>query len=81
MTVLLAIAAGGALGTVIRQFVDSQITHCLVAIATFSIFSLKVAVLYERRQMMPTAGYVAPSVVLAVGGLFAELALVRAVAA
>lgn len=53
----------------------------LGAFTTFSTFSLQVVLLYERGQMMLAAGYAASSVVLAVGGLFAGLALVRAVAA
>lgn len=52
----------------------------LGAFTTFSTFSLQVVLLYERGQMMLAAGYAVSSVVLAVGGLFAGLALVRAVA-
>ena len=53
----------------------------LGAFTTFSTFSLQVVLLYERGQMLLAAGYVASSVVLAVGGLFAGLALVRAIVA
>ena len=53
----------------------------LGAFTTFSTFSLQVALLYERGQMMLAAGYIISSVTLAVGGLVAGLALVRAVAA
>lgn len=53
----------------------------LGAFTTFSTFSLQVALLYERGQMMLAAGYIISSVTLAVGGLFAGLALVRAFAA
>ncbi len=53
----------------------------LGAFTTFSTFSLQVVLLYERGQMMLAAGYIISSVTLAVGGLFAGLALVRAVAA
>jgi len=126
MKIILAIAAGGAVGAVARHFVNNQITHwmgdgfpwgilfanvagsfamgvlaesmalawspplalraflivgVLGAFTTFSTFSLQVALLYERGQMLLAAGYVASSVLLAVGGLFAGLALVRAVAA
>lgn len=53
----------------------------LGAFTTFSTFSLQVALLYERGQMLLAAGYVAASVLLAVGGLFAGLSLVRTIAA
>lgn len=46
---------------------------------TFSAFSLQVALLYERGQPGLAALYVAASVVLAVGGLFAGLALVKSI--
>lgn len=126
MKVIIAIAAGGALGAVARHFVSSQITHWLGAgfpwgiltanvagsfamgllveamalvwspsqelrafltvgflgaFTTFSTFSLEVALLYERGQALLAALYIAASVLLAVGGLFAGLALVRAIAA
>lgn len=126
MKVLLAIAAGGAVGALARHFVNNQITHwlgdgfpwgilianvfgsfamgvlaesmalvwsppqelraflivgLLGAFTTFSTFSLQVVLLYERGQMALAAGYAASSVILAVGGLFAGLALIRAVAA
>ena len=45
--------------------------------ATFSIFSLDVAVLYERGEIGLAALYVLLSVVLSIGGLFGGLALVR----
>jgi CrcB protein len=51
----------------------------LGAFTTFSTFSLEVALLYERGQMELAALYIVASVVLAVGGLFAALALMRAV--
>lgn len=58
-----------------------MIVGVLGAFTTFSTFSLQVVLLYERGQMLLAAGYVAASVVLAVGGLFTGLALVRAFAA
>lgn len=51
----------------------------LGAFTTFSTFSLQVALLYERGQMALAALYIAASVVLAVSGLFAGLALVKSV--
>jgi CrcB protein len=52
-------------------------TGVLGGYTTFSAFSLDVALLYERGEIALAALYVAASVVLAVGGLFAGLALVR----
>jgi fluoride exporter len=52
-------------------------TGMLGGYTTFSAFSLDVALLYERGEVALAAGYVLASVVLAVGGLFAGLALVR----
>jgi CrcB protein len=57
-----------------------MIVGVLGAFTTFSTFTLQVALLYERGQMLLAAGYVAASVVFAVGGLFAGLALVRTLA-
>jgi CrcB protein len=50
----------------------------LGGLTTFSSFSLDVAVLYERGEMMLAAAYVLVSVAASIGGLFAALALVRA---
>jgi CrcB protein len=52
----------------------------LGALTTFSSFSLDVAVLYERGDVLPAAAYVLASVVFSIGGLFSALALVRALA-
>ena len=52
-------------------------TGILGGFTTFSAFSLEVALLYERGQLAGAAIYVIASVVLAVGALFAGLAIVR----
>jgi len=48
---------------------------------TFSSFSLDVAVLVQRGDWAAALGYVAASVILSLAGLFAGMALVRALAA
>jgi CrcB protein len=53
-------------------------TGILGGFTTFSAFSLETAVLYERNELGAAAVYVIASVVLSVGGLFAGLAMVRA---
>ena len=52
-------------------------TGILGGYTTFSTFSLDVALLYERSELGLAALYVALSVALSIGGLFAGLALVR----
>jgi CrcB protein len=52
-------------------------TGILGGYTTFSAFSLDAALLYERGQIGLALLYVALSVVLSIGGLFAGLALVR----
>jgi fluoride exporter len=52
-------------------------TGILGGYTTFSTFSLDVAGLYERGALGLAAFYVLGSVVMAVGGLFAGLAIVR----
>lgn len=52
-------------------------TGVLGGYTTFSAFSLDAAVLYERGEVGLAVLYVIGSVVLAIGGLFAGLALVR----
>ncbi|WP_322516167.1 fluoride efflux transporter CrcB [Rhodopseudomonas palustris] len=54
-------------------------TGILGGYTTFSAFSLDAALLYERGAVGLAALYVLGSVVLAIAGLFAGLALVRAV--
>jgi len=49
----------------------------LGAFTTFSTFSLDAVLLIERGQPLQAAGYVAGSVVLAIGGLYLGLALTR----
>ena len=51
----------------------------LGAFTTFSAFALDVAVLYERGQLMVTGLYMAASVILSVGALFAGMRLMRLV--
>jgi CrcB protein len=51
----------------------------LGAFTTFSTFSLDVAVLVERGHNLFVAAYVAGSVALCVGGLFAAMHVMRAV--
>jgi CrcB protein len=52
-------------------------TGILGGYTTFSAFSLDTVLLYERGETMLAALYVLASVALAIGGLFAGLALVR----
>lgn len=52
-------------------------TGVLGGYTTFSSFSLDTAVLYERGELGLAAFYVAASVALAIGGLFAGLFVVR----
>ena len=53
----------------------------LGAFTTFSSFSMEVALLYERGALGQAALYIAASVILSIGGLFAGMALFRAVLA
>ncbi len=54
-------------------------TGILGGFTTFSAFSLEAALLYERGNLIGAAIYVLASVVLAIGALFAGLAIVRAI--
>jgi CrcB protein len=53
-------------------------TGILGGYTTFSTFSLDTAVLYERGELGQVALYVLLSVALSIGGLFAGMAVVRA---
>jgi len=122
VNVLIAVAAGGAAGSVLRYLVGMQagrwlgssfpwgtlavnVAGCLVmgllvelmalhwspgptlrafltvgllgGFTTFSAFSLDVALLAERGDLVLTILYAAASVLLSVGGLFVGLHLVR----
>jgi CrcB protein len=52
-------------------------TGMLGGFTTFSAFSLEAALLYERGEVAGAAIYVVASVVLAIGALFAGMAIVR----
>jgi CrcB protein len=52
-------------------------TGILGGYTTFSAFSLEAALLYERGQLAGAATYIIGSVVLAIGALFAGMAIVR----
>jgi CrcB protein len=52
-------------------------TGMLGGYTTFSAFSLDTVLLYERGAMAQAAAYVAGSVVVAIAGLFAGLAVMR----
>jgi CrcB protein len=54
-------------------------TGVLGGYTTFSAFSLEAALLWERSDLIGLAGYVVGSVALSILGLFAGLALVRAI--
>lgn len=71
----LAFRAGAAWSQHARLFV---MTGVLGGYTTFSAFSLDAALLWERGAALQAAAYVAGSVILAILGLFAGLAIVRA---
>jgi len=56
-------------------------TGVLGGFTTFSAFSLEVALLYERGELIAAGLYMLVSAVLAVAGLFAGLYVIRAVVA
>ncbi len=55
-------------------------TGVLGGFTTFSAFSLETALLYERGETGAAIAYVVGSVVLAIGGMVAGLAIMRALA-
>jgi CrcB protein len=69
-----AFASGGEASQHWRLFLTTGI---LGGYTTFSAFSLDTVLLYERGETAMAALYVLASVALAIGGLFAGLALVR----
>ncbi|MEN5060885.1 fluoride efflux transporter CrcB [Luteimonas sp. TWI1416] len=69
-------AARSGLSPSLRLFL---MTGVLGGFTTFSAFSLEAALLYERGQLGLAVAYVLASVTLSIGGLFAGMALVRAV--
>ncbi|HMN85950.1 MAG TPA: fluoride efflux transporter CrcB [Bauldia sp.] len=71
----LAFRAGAAWSQHARLF---AMTGILGGYTTFSAFSLDAALLWERGAALQAAAYVAGSVILAILGLFAGLAIVRA---
>ncbi len=54
-------------------------TGVLGGFTTFSAYSLEAALLYERGQLASAAAYVVGSVILAIGALFAGLAITRGI--
>ncbi len=76
--VLGVVAEGAAIAwTIPPQAQLFIVVGFLGAFTTFSTFSLNVAVLYERGEIMVAALYIMASVILSVGGLFAGLFVVR----
>lgn len=71
-----AFKAGGGMSQQARLFLTTGI---LGGFTTFSAFSLDVALLWERGAVGAAVTYVAGSVIVSIAGLFAGLALVRAI--
>ena len=59
------------------RFAPFLVVGVLGGFTTFSAFSLDVAVLYERGEMVSAAFYVIASVILSVAAVFAAMALTR----
>ncbi len=67
-------------GGIPQRWVLFLTTGILGGFTTFSTFSLEAGLLYERDQFVGAAMYVIASVALGIGGLFAGISLVRALA-
>jgi CrcB protein len=86
-TILINVAGSLAMGLIAEYFALKAglpqrtrlflTTGILGGFTTFSAFSLEAALLYERGQHLGAAIYVIASVVLAIGALFAGMAIVR----
>jgi CrcB protein len=74
----LAFRSDGAEAPSVEAWRLFLMTGVLGGYTTFSAFSLDAALLYERGAIGLAAAYVAGSAALAIAGLFAGLALVRA---
>lgn len=72
---ILAVALGGALGSVTRYLVGIGGGY-----TTFSTFSLDAFYLIERGEFAATAAYMAGSALLSVGALIGAMHLVRTMA-
>ena len=59
------------------RFAPFLLVGVLGGFTTFSAFSLDVAVLYERGEVMPAALYILGSVVLSVAAVFVAMVLTR----
>jgi CrcB protein len=86
VNVLGGLAAGAVAGWVLSRSVggaDSAslflMTGLLGGFTTFSAFSLDAVLLWQRGQSGAAIGYVAASVLLAIGGVVAGLSAVRAI--
>ena len=86
-TLIINVAGSLAMGLIVEYFALKAglpqrwrlflTTGILGGFTTFSTFSLEAALLYERGAVASAAIYVIASVVLAIGGLFAGLMIVR----
>lgn len=72
---LLLVKGGGS-----QEFRLFLTTGLLGGFTTFSAFSLEAALMWQRSEIAALAAYVAASVLLSIGALFAGMAAVRALA-